>query len=211
MLIDLSIKDFLAQTKSDSPAPGGGSVSALAGSLGAALALMVANLTAASEAAGEKLVGAAVAKVRTDGETLVKMLADFVDEDTAAFNDVMAAFKLPKTTDAEKAARSKAIQEAMKNAAILPLRVAVCCAPVMDLSITMLSFGNNNAASDAAVAGRIAHAGLWGAVYNVRINLGSIKDAAFVADMRERVAKVLEQGDAYLSELTKTADRKIPA
>lgn len=207
MLIDLPVNTFLAETGSDSPAPGGGSVSALAGALGAALAIMVANLTVGNEkyASAEEEVKAGRASL----EPLLTALEQYIDADTEAFNAVMSAFKLPKAQDAEKAARNKAIQDAMKHAADLPLKVAETCTEVMGFAVNMLRIGNSNAASDAAVAGRMAYAGMWGAVYNVRINIASVKDEEFTRNKRERIAQVLAKGERLMGELCKAADEKI--
>jgi formiminotetrahydrofolate cyclodeaminase len=205
MLLDLPVKAFLDETASDSPAPGGGSVSALAGALGAALAVMTANLTRNAE--GD--AAAAVERLRGEGGKLLAELAGRVDEDTAAFNAVMAAFKLPRSTDREKAARSAAIQAAMKEAASVPAGAAEACVRVMALSLEALRHGNPNAASDAAVSGRLAYAGLWGAVYNARINIASIKDDDFNKTVRAKIAAALAEGGRLLAELSSLGDDKI--
>jgi formiminotetrahydrofolate cyclodeaminase len=203
MLIDLSLGDFLDETASDSPAPGGGSVSALAGSLGAALTLMVAKLSAEGDAA--------LARVGAQGDELLAALKSRIDEDTAAFNAVMNAFKLPKATPEERAARTIAIQEKTKEAAALPMDVAELCVKALALSCEALRLGKAGTASDAAVAGRVAYAGMWGAVYNVRINLSSIKDEGFTSATRDRIRAVLAAGEAQLAALTALADGKIRA
>ncbi|GHV80922.1 formiminotransferase-cyclodeaminase [Spirochaetia bacterium] len=208
MLIDLTVDGFIQEMKSDSPAPGGGSASALAGSLSAALGIMVANLTTGNaQYAG---VQGQVEKLRADLEPVLKDLERYVDEDTGAFNDVMAAFKLPKETEAEKLARRDAIQASMKAAASLPLLVAGDCLRALKGAVELLRIGNTNAASDAAVAGRLAYAGLWGAVYNVRINLGSVKDAEFNAAKRAEVTELLVRGEELTRELSRLADEKMP-
>ncbi len=207
MLIDMTVKDFLAELKSASPAPGGGSAAALAGAVAAALAAMVANLTAGNDkyqaAQGE------VAELLPQLEERLARLRRYVDEDTATFNAVMAAYRLPKATEEEKAARSLAIQQALQQAAALPMAVAECCREVLGMAGRMLAIGNANAASDAAVAGRMAHAAMWSAIYNVRINLGSIKDQAFAAGMRARIDAVLGQAEQAFAALTAAADEKI--
>ena len=207
MLVDMTIKEFLAEITSDSPAPGGGSVAALAGAVGAALATMVGNLTLGNAKYGE--VEGEVKALMPHLNSLQAKLVHYIDEDTEAFNQVMAAYRLPKGTDEEKQARSQAIQEALKGAATLPMNVARLCLEVLALSKQMLTIGNTNAASDAAVAGRMAHAGMWGAIYNVRINLDSIKDQDFAAAMKEEVKTVIDKGEAALKELIAETDRKI--
>jgi formiminotetrahydrofolate cyclodeaminase len=208
MLIDLPVHKFIQEMKSDSPAPGGGSASAIAGALSAGLGIMVTNLTTgnAQYAGVEKRIQA----LRTELESVLKDLERYVDEDTFAFNDVMAAYKLPKESDEEKAIRRDRIQSGMKTAAELPLLVAGSCLVVLTAAVELLRIGNSNAASDAAVAGRLAYAALWGAVYNVRINLGSIKDAEFNRDKRAQITALLAKGEGLTLELSRLADEKMP-
>lgn len=208
MLVDLPVHDFIQEMKSDSPAPGGGSASALAGALSAGLGIMVANLTSgnARYAEGE----GRIQELRSALESVLKDLERYIDEDTAAFNEVMAAFKLPKEGEEEKAVRREAIQGSMKKAAELPLLVAHSCVQALTAAVELLRIGNSNAASDAAVAGRLAYAALWGAVYNVRINLGSVKDAEFNRNKRARIAELLTKGEGLNIELGRLADGKIP-
>lgn len=207
MLIQMKITDFLEELGSNSPAPGGGSISALAGALGGALTAMVCRLTVDnSKYAG---VQGEVQALLAEADKLSTRLADCVDADTEAFNQVMAAYKLPKATDAEKAARSEAIQKAMQHAADLPLGVAECCLKVLAISGRALKIGNANAASDAAVAGLMAHAGLHGALYNVKINLGSIKDEKFLANTQTKVSAIIEEDKVLHQELLATASQVI--
>ncbi|MDR1948152.1 MAG: cyclodeaminase/cyclohydrolase family protein [Spirochaetaceae bacterium] len=206
MLIDLSLRDFLAETKSNSPAPGGGSVAALAGALGAALSIMVANLTIGSEkyaAARED-----IKKLRDEGEALLSRLEKGVDRDTDAFNRVMAAYKMPKAGAEEKEARTRAIQAALKNAADTPAEAAEDCLKVIALALKVLRLGNSNAASDAVSAGHLAWAGMRSALYNVSINLGSVKDGEFVKTGREKCGILIAEGGRFLAELQKAADEK---
>jgi len=207
MLIDKKLNEFLAELKSDSPAPGGGSAAALAGAIGAALAIMVGNLTTSSE----KYVAAhgQASQLVTELEEKLASLERYVDEDTEAFTQVMKAYKLPKNTDEEKALRSQTIQQAMQCAAQLPMKVAVICMEVLQMSGEMLEIGNVNAASDAAVAGRMAHAAMWSAIYNVKINLGSIKDQNFVAEMTKQVATVVDRSEELFIQLVHKANEKI--
>mgnify|MGYP003586076603 CR=1 FL=1 len=207
MLVDMTIKEFLAEITSDSPAPGGGSAAALAGAVGAALAAMVGNLTLGN--AKYEDAQAEVQSIVPHLNSQQVKLEQYIDEDTAVFNKVMAAYRLPKATDDEKLARSQAIQQALKAAAALPMDVAERCCEVLVLSKRMLAIGNANAASDAAVAGRMAHTAMWAAIYNVRINLDSIKDQDFVAEMKEQIKVVTVKGEAALNELLAETDRKI--
>ncbi|MEL7633778.1 cyclodeaminase/cyclohydrolase family protein [Sporomusa sphaeroides] len=207
MLIQMKITDFLEELGSNSPAPGGGSISALAGALGGALTAMVCRLTVDNSKYAE--VQSEIQAILTEADRLSAQLTNCVDADTEAFNQVMAAYKLPKATDAEKAARSEAIQKAMQHAADLPLGVAECCLRVLAMSGRVLKIGNANAASDAAVAGLMAHAGLHGALYNVKINLGSIKDEKFVANTQTKVSAIIEEDKVLHQELLATASQVI--
>jgi formiminotetrahydrofolate cyclodeaminase len=208
MLVDLPVHDFIREMKSDSPAPGGGSASALAGALSAGLGIMVANLTSGNARYAE--AEGRIQELRSALESVLKDLEQYIDDDTRAFNEVMAAFKLPKEGEEEKVVRREAIQGSMKKAAELPLLVALSCVRTLTAAVELLRIGNSNAASDAAVAGRLAYAALWGAVYNVRINLGSIKDSEFNRNKRERIAELLAKGDELNSELSRLGDEKMP-
>ena len=207
MLIQMKITDFLEELGSNSPAPGGGSISALAGALGGALTAMVCRLTVDNSKYAE--VQSEIQAILAEADRLSAKLTNCVDADTEAFNQVMAAYKLPKATDAEKTARSEAIQKAMQHAADLPLGVAECCLRVLEMSGRVLKIGNATAASVAAVAGLMAHAGLHGALYNVKINLGSIKDEKFVANTQTKVSAIIEEDKVLHQELLATASQVI--
>jgi len=207
MLMDNKLNVFLAELKSNSPAPGGGSAAALAGAIGAALGIMVGNLTVSSEKYIESHEQAS--QLIEQLEEKLASLERYVDEDTQAFTQVMLAYKLPKSTDEEKALRSQTIQQAMQSASQLPMKVAMNCRAVLEMSARMLEIGNVNAASDAAVAGRLAHAAMWSAVYNVKINLGSIKDQNFVEDMNKQVNSVVDRSEELFTQLVQQANEKI--
>jgi formiminotetrahydrofolate cyclodeaminase len=147
--------------------------------------------------------------VLVKADSLAAALTNYVDQDTEAFNRVMDAYRLPKTTTEEKLNRSQAIQKAMQAAALLPLAVAGACLDVLELSCQALASGNANAASDAAVSGLMAHAGLHGALYNVRINLGSIKDEQFIADTGSKVKQIIEKDEVLHRQLLATAGQVI--
>lgn len=206
MLMEMKVHDFVAELASDSPAPGGGSISALAGALGAGLAAMVCRLTVNLEkyaAVKEEIEG-----ILEQADPLAARLSRCVDADTEAFNQVMAAYKLPKGTDEEKETRSAAIQDAMTGAARLPLKVAADCLAVQKLAVRVLTIGNSNAASDAAVSGLMAHAGLHGALYNVKINLGSLKDPQVKDELQAQTERLIAEDQiqhALLVEAAKTA------
>ena len=138
----------------------------------------------------------AVVEVRAD--LLKTKLLALVDADTAAYNQVTNAYKLPKDSEAQRVERAAAIQAAFKTATEAPLATAEACAEVLALAGQVAAHGNRNAASDAAVAALLAHAGLCGAVRNVRINLGSLQDAAFSVHAEHRVSLLLEAGESAL-------------
>ncbi|MBE6927129.1 MAG: cyclodeaminase/cyclohydrolase family protein [Ruminococcaceae bacterium] len=195
-LIHLTLKEFIAVTASDAPAPGGGSVSALAGALSAALAEMVANLTVGKEkyAASQDTMATLLPQVRALTDAFV--LA--VDADSRAFDGYMAALAMPKATDEEKAARSKAMQNGLKEAARVPLRVAELAVSLFPHLQAVLTLGNKNAVTDAMVGTMLARTCALGAIYNVRVNLSSIKDEVFVAELSSACERL--QADAIALE-----------
>lgn len=188
MLTELSLKAFIDKVISNEPVPGGGSVSAFNGALAAALAAMVANLTAGRKKYAEvdELMRTLAARLN---ETAAHLLAD-VDRDSDAYNRVFAAFKLPKETDEEKAARSEAIQRETKYAAQVPMEVARAVHDILPRIATVAQRGNANAITDACVAMMCARTAVLGALLNVKINLTSIKDEAFVNAMAEEAARL---------------------
>jgi formiminotetrahydrofolate cyclodeaminase len=207
MLTKMTITDFLQELGSNSPAPGGGSIAALAGALGGALTTMVCRLTVGNSKYTE--VQGEVEIILAEAQQLVASLTQAVDADTEAFNKVMAAYKLPKATDDQKALRSEAIQQAMQQAANLPLSVAECCLKVLNMAQRVLTIGNANAASDAAVAGLMAHAGLHGALYNVKINLASIKEETFKTAMQAKIQAIVSQDSQLHEQLLRNAGKMI--
>ena len=190
-LKDLTVTGFCDITASDAPAPGGGSVSALAGTLAAALGEMVARLTVGKEK---------YAQVQPEMERLLEelppvrqRLLEAIDRDSRAFDRYMAALTLPKGTSEEKEARKNAMQEGLKEAAQVPLevaRAAVSLFPALELVVTR---GNYNALTDAVVGTMLARSAVLGALFNVRVNLGSIHDAAFVEALDRETRTLQEQ------------------
>ena len=178
MLVDLKVKDFVAQVASDSPAPGGGSVAALSASLGAGLLSMLANLTAGKK--GYEEVWTEMEKIAAKAKNAADGFLKTIDDDTAAFNVYMDAIKMPKDTDEQKAARSAAMQAAAKGATNVPLQLARDAFALFDTVEYAIRHGNKNATSDGAVALVMLRSGVLAALYNVRINLGGIKDEEFV-------------------------------
>lgn len=190
-LIRMSLKDFTRETASESPAPGGGSVSAAMGALGAALATMVANLSSHKRGWDERWKE--FSDVAVQGQALIDELLALVDEDTAAFNRIMDAFGLPKGTPEEKAARDAAIQEATLYAASVPLKTMEASLKALPLALQMARSGNPASASDAGVAALAAVAGIRGARLNVRINSAGLSDKA-------QARPLLDRADAIQAE-----------
>ena len=175
-LIDMTYKAFAAETASESPAPGGGSIAAYMGALGAALGTMVANLS--SHKAGWDDRWEEFSDWADRGQILLSELLHLVDEDTAAFNRIMAVFAMPKSTDEEKAARSEALQAATLYATQVPLRTMKAASKVFDIVEAMAAEGNPNSVSDAGVGALAARSAVLGACLNVKINAAGLKDRA---------------------------------
>jgi formiminotetrahydrofolate cyclodeaminase len=203
LLSELPVKEFLLVTAGDDPVPGGGSVSALCGSLSAALGQMVAQLTI-----GKK-------KYADVEETMKEMAAVFnsyldefvrdIDADSDAYDAVFSAYKLPKETEEEKAVRTQKIQEATKIAAEVPLQVAQKACKIMDFIAIVAKTGNQNAVTDACVAMMCARTAVLGALLNVKINLSSIHDTEYVDRLRKEAdsleEKAMEKEQKLLSWL----------
>jgi glutamate formiminotransferase/formiminotetrahydrofolate cyclodeaminase len=187
-LVSMTVERFVDEVSSNSPAPGGGSVAALAGSLGAALAAMVANLTVGK--AGYESAWMSSSALAERAQALKASLLRAVDDDTKAFDDVLAAMRLPKGTDAEKGARSAAIATAYEKATSVPLATARLCLEAMVLAEEAARTGNRNSASDAGVGALLAKAGLESAILNVRINLPSVREGAFKAATVAEIAEL---------------------
>jgi len=186
MLSELSLKDFLDKTASDSPVPGGGSMSAFFAASAAALTEMVANLTVGKK--GFEDVQEEMKSIAAKASALREKLTAAIDRDSEAFEQVMAAFRLPKQSAAEKEKRNSAVQEALKNAALIPMEVAEHAFEIMLLAQKAVAKGNKNAATDGMVGIIAARSAVLGALWNVKINLASIQDQAFAEKLSERVA-----------------------
>lgn len=186
-LATLRVEEFLRRLASGDPTPGGGSASALAGALGASLVSMVCNLTLGRERYADFEADARA--LQTEADALRMRLERGIDEDAAAYDRVIATYRLPRGSDQEKAARSAAIQKATQEAALVPLALAEASATVIDLAERALGRTNPNAASDLAVAALLGVAALDGAAANVEINLLSLKDELAKAEIAARLAK----------------------
>ena len=182
-LADLSIKEFLAKTASNSPVPGGGSIAALSAAIAASLSEMVAHLTIGKK--GYEALEEEMQEIAKDAFQYRERLIRYIDKDSNAYNDVMAAFKLPKGMEQERNNREGAIQEALINATLVPLDVARDAFKIIELAGKAVKQGNKNAVTDAGVAVMMARTAALSALYNVKINLASIKDANFVEKIRE--------------------------
>ncbi|WP_339002337.1 cyclodeaminase/cyclohydrolase family protein [Fusobacterium animalis] len=188
-LVELDVLKFLDVVDSNSPAPGGGSVSALASSLGASLARMVAHLSFGKKKY-EALSDDVKAKFVANFDELLKIkneLNDLIDRDSEAYNTVMAAYKLPKETDEEKAARSTEIQKSLKYAIQTPYDIVVLSGKAISLLGEILANGNQNAITDIGVGTMLLMVGLEGGILNVKVNLSSIKDTAYVEKITKEI------------------------
>jgi len=184
-LVDRTVTDLLAAFRSSDPTPGGGSASALAGAIGASLLAMVAGLPKPNATTDED-----IGRLKGAGERCTALAAEMtalVDRDSEAYALVVAAYRKPKTTDEEKAARSAAVQDAMRVAIAAPLDVMRACTEAAAQGGVIASLGNPSASSDLLVGLELLRAGLRGAKLNVEINLGSVKDMDYATAIREQV------------------------
>lgn len=208
-LASSTVKEFLSELASSSPAPGGGSVAALAGGLGAALSSMVCNLTIGKEKYAD--VQDEIKKALKKSEQLRKKLTNLIDKDTEAFNDVMKAFKMPKETEEQKSKRSKAIQEGYKVAAGVPLETARTCEEILDVAMVVAKKGNQSSITDAAISAIMAKAGVEGAILNVKINLGSIKDEKFVKKVSSELKELQKNTEIKTKDILKMVENVMTA
>ena len=206
-LLKMDLRQFCNETLSDSPAPGGGSVAALMGALGASLGGMVANLSAGKRGWDDKLNYFSDWAVK--GQQLKDELLFLVDEDTAAFNKVMKAFGLPKESSEEKAARTAAIQSANKYAAEIPLRVMETACKAYRLLAEMAEQGNPASISDVGVGLLAVRAGIEGAAMNVRINLSGLKDETLRASLREKTQRITAESQGEFERVRAIVESKL--
>ncbi len=194
-----TVTQFLDALASSAPAPGGGSVAALSGALGAALLSMVCNLTLGKKRYAS--VQDEIAVLIEQSEALRHRLTDLLEADVKAYTGVSRAYKMPRDTPEQKAARSAAIQEALKAATQPPIEVAGACVQVLDLCTPAAEKGNVNAVSDVGVAALMAEAGLRSAALNVIININAIRDEAFCSAMRTKLESFLEGRSALKDQI----------
>lgn len=207
MTANSSIQTFLDDLASERPTPGGGGAAAVSGAIGAALVSMVANLTIGKK--NYEAVWQDLEAVNAKAEALRAELIRAIDEDVVAFNAVMGAYGLPRATDEEKAKRAAAIQAALKDATIAPLRAVKACFEVIRLSAAAAEKGNLNVISDAGVAVLSANAGLRSAALNVFINAKAIKDRDFAEKQIAEVNALLAQSAETTESVYQTVRTKI--
>jgi len=206
-LVMKRVNDFVDEVSRESPAPGGGSIAALSGALGAALASMVANLSIGKRGTEEvedelKLVAEAAQEIKN-------ILVRAIDEDTNAFNEYMAAIRLPARTDDEKNRKKEAIQAGLKLAITVPLRTAEKSSEAMDLAARAVEKGNINSVTDAGVGAQVAYAGIIGGILNVLINLKEIEDTKYVNDMTLTCEKLEKNSQKKLVKIMTRVREKI--
>jgi glutamate formiminotransferase/formiminotetrahydrofolate cyclodeaminase len=207
--IDEPLKKYLDETASGSPTPGGGSVAALAGALGAALTSMVCNFTVGKKKYRD--VEAEVNQMLLESEEIRDKLQELVVKDTRAYGKVSAAYSMPKATSEEKEIRSKAIQNALIEAMQAPLEIAICCYEILKLNEPLLEKGNQNLISDVGVAVLLAEAAMRSAVLNVEINLSYIKDEELCREAREKLQTPLSEASDIKNEVYKKVKEIIGA
>jgi formiminotetrahydrofolate cyclodeaminase len=206
-LTEKSVKTVLDELASSAPAPGGGSVAALSGALGAALISMVCNLTLGKP----KYIAVQddIAGIINKSEGLRKELTDLLEADVKAYTELSHVMKMPRDTEEQKAARAKLMDKALKAAADVPMRVAEACVAVMALCPPAAEKGNTNAVSDVGVGILMAEAGLRSAALNVLINLGLIKDERYVSESRRKLDALLRGKPELRDEIYKLVMSKL--
>ena len=206
-LVDLTLREFVEETASESPAPGGGSISAAVGAMGVALGTMVANLSAHKPGWDERWEEFSDWAVK--GKILHDQLLRLIDDDTDAFNKIMDAFGMPKGTDEQLAARKAAIAEATKGAIMIPFAVMEKSLESMEVIKAMADIGNPNSVSDAGVGALCARLAVMGAFLNVKINCSGLDDKAFVEDITAKGAAIQEKAIALEKEILEVVEQKL--
>lgn len=188
MLAQMKITEFMDALASNAPVPGGGSVAAVSGGISAALIEMVANLTIGKK--NYETVEEEMKEIAAKASPFKEVFAVAIDKDADAFDGYMKAMKLPKETDEDKKIRSAEMQKCIKESANVPLQTARDAFSLLGMIEAIVVRGNSNAVTDGAVSAMMARAAILGAIYNVRINLGSIKDEAYVAEVTAEINKM---------------------
>ena len=208
-LLANNLKEFAEDTASESPAPGGGSISAYAGSLGAALSTMVANLSANKRGWDDRWEE--FSNWADKGQTFLAKLLALVDADTAAFNGIMDAYGMPKSSDFQKAARSAAIQAATKHAIEIPMQVAEIAYEAMDVAEAMAQIGNPNSITDSGVGAMCLRSAVMGAVLNARVNTGDLEDSEYVTKILARCEELVSNSQKKEAEILSRVDEVLGA
>ncbi len=206
-LIKLNLREFANELSSDSPAPGGGSTAALCGALAASLASMVANLTVGKKDYPD--VQDKVKEIAVKAQAVKDEFLHAVDLDSQAFNNLMAAFKMKKKTDEQKLEREKAVEEASKQATLVPMNVLERSLEALELAKEVALHGNKNSISDAGVAGLAAQAAAEGAYYNVRINLPSIQDEKFKSNTRKKADSLKKKSEKLSKGIKEIIEKEL--
>ena len=204
-LLDKSCKDFLTDLASKAPTPGGGGGAALAGAIAAALTSMVANLTLGKEKFAQ--VEEKIKPILASAETLRTRMLALVAADAAVFDNFMKAYKMPKNTEEEKAARAESIQIAAYDASEVPLKIADSCLEILRLSSKMVRIGNPSAITDATVSAILARAALRSACYNVHSNLLLLKDKDYVSKTEDHLMQIVVQARELEEDVIRETDR----
>ncbi len=206
-LVELKVTDFVDEVSRESPAPGGGSIAALAGALGASLSSMVSNLTANKRGSDEvdKILNDAAEECQQIKEQLVKA----VDEDTNAFNAYMDARRLPNKTAEEKKVREDAMQAGLKQAVMVPLNTAQQSYRAIEIAEAVAKYGNPNSITDVGVGAQSAYTGVLGGIYNVLINLKDIKDETFINEMRNSCSDLKKKAQKKLNDVLGFVESKL--
>ena len=203
----MTLTNFANATASESPAPGGGSISAYCGAMGASLGTMVANLSAHKRGWDKKWKE--FSNWAEKGINYQKTLLDLVDEDTNAFNKIMEAFKLPRNSKTENSKREKAIQEATKEAILIPFKIMEVTYKSMEIMEAMVELGNPNSVTDAGVGALCARTAVIGAFLNVKINCRDCKDKSFVEDILNKGEDLVEKTCALENKIINITNSKI--
>lgn len=206
-LVEMKVTDFVDEVSRESPAPGGGSIAALAGAIGAGLSSMVSNLTVnkTGDDEADRILFEAAEKCQEIKNALIKA----VDDDTNAFNGYMEALRMPKNTDEQKKVRSLAMQAGLKQAVAVPLHTAKLSLEAIKVADAVAKYGNPNSITDVGVGAQCAYTGVIGGVYNVLINLKNIKDTAFVEEMRNICESLKTEAIVELEKVSSQVEAKL--
>ena len=206
-LAEMKLTDFVDEVSRESAAPGGGSIAALAGALGASLSSMVSNLTANRR--GSEDVDDILNKTADDAQEIKNKLVKAIDEDTNAFNEYMDARRLPNKTEEEKTKRKEAMLQGLKNAVLVPFETAEQSAKAIEIAGAVAKYGNPNSITDVGVGAQMAYSGVLGGIYNVLINLKDIEDKDFCDDMRKKCDELKSKSKKKLDEVLKFVEDKL--